>query len=237
MPFAFSREEILLFCRLSTRADDRGVNHTTEYYVSSIDGIRGKKDQNGETSYLTVAGKTIGDLRLDNKKVQHLDVYGGFTPVGTPETAGGMTGFMQKNAKLGAKGQFDFFNADKKMLMEKADAGTLPEAPQDNLGTYTLQSGDTLDSIALQVYGDSSLWYLLADANGITDRNAHAGEKGSQLHVGQSINIPSAGRQHHTTGTHKALNGSDVTGNLSATTPLPPAPPPLFRLFLAIRVS
>ena len=67
--------------------------------------------------------------------------------------------------------------------------GTLPEAPQDNIGAYTLQAGDTLERIALQVYGDSSLWYLLADANGISDKNAAAGSS-SQLHIGQRLNIP-----------------------------------------------
>ncbi|CEG56775.1 LysM peptidoglycan-binding domain-containing protein [Legionella fallonii] len=32
----------------------------------------------------------------------------------------------------------------------------VPDVPQDNLGSYTVQPGDTLESIALQVYGDSS---------------------------------------------------------------------------------
>jgi outer membrane lipoprotein-sorting protein len=107
--------------------------------------------------------------------------------------------------------------------------GTVPEAPQDNLGAYTLQAGDTLERVALQVYGDSSLWYLLADANGITDRNAQAGNNG-QLHIGQRINIPPAATgQHQTNGTHKVLNANQMIGNTSATTanPVPPAPPPL----------
>ena len=93
------------------------------------------------------------------------------------------------------------------------------EAPQDNLGAYTLKAGDTLEIIALQVYGDSSLWYLLADANGISDKNAKAG---GQLHIGQRLNIPSvAAGQHHTNSTHKVLNGTQMLGNTSATNPLP----------------
>ena len=81
--------------------------------------------------------------------------------------------------------------------------------------------------VALQVYGDASLWYLIADANAITSPNARAGEQGSQLHIGQRLNIPPAakGQQHHTNATHKVLNGSDMIGNTSATIPLPPAPP------------
>lgn len=32
---------------------------------------------------------------------------------------------------------------------------------------YTVASGDTLRSIAQGVYGDSNLWYLIANANGL----------------------------------------------------------------------
>ena len=107
--------------------------------------------------------------------------------------------------------------------------GVAPEAPQDNLGSYTIQSGDTLESIALHLYGDSSLWYLLADANGISDRGAQAGS-GEQLHIGQRLTIPPVAiGQHHTNATHKVLNANQMIGNTSATVaaPLPPTPPPL----------
>ena len=204
-----------------------GQNNSTQYIASSIDGIRARQDKDGQTSYLMVAGKTIGDLRLDNNHVQHLDIYGGFTPSGHPDSQlEGLKGFSHKNVQLAAKTLSSFFNGTHAASIA-IEPGTLPEAPQDNLGAYTLQAGDTLDSIALQVYGDSSLWYLLADANGITDRNAHAGEKGSQLHAGQRLNIPpAASGQHYTNATHKVLNSNNLIGNTSATTPLPPTPPP-----------
>ena len=205
---------------VDSKADANGANNTTQYLASSIDGIRARSDKVGQTSYLTVGGKTIGDLRLDSNKVQHLDVYGGFTPNGTPEQSAPL--FQHKHHKSGTERQTDFLKRE-----AETNAGTIPDAPQDNLGAYTLQAGDTLESIALQVYGDSSLWYLIADANGITERGAHAGEKDSQLHLGQRLNIPpAAGYQHHTNATHKVMNGNDVIGNTSATTPLPPAPPP-----------
>ena len=83
----------------------------------------------------------------------------------------------------GIRGAKSFLNRD----AEGATDGALPEAPQDNIGAYTVQAGDTLERIALHIYGDSSLWYLLADANGISDRNAQAGSNG-QLHIGQRLN-------------------------------------------------
>ncbi|WP_193392324.1 LysM peptidoglycan-binding domain-containing protein, partial [Legionella shakespearei] len=110
---------------------------------------------------------------------------------------------------------------------EETAEGLPPEAPQENLGAYTVQAGDTLESIALQVYGDSSLWYLIADANGISNKNAHASGI-DQLRVGQRINLPAvATGQHHTNKTHKVLNANQMIGNISATTPLPPTPPPI----------
>lgn len=48
--------------------------------------------------------------------------------------------------------------------------------------TYVVESGDTLQSIAEQFYGDVSLDYLIADANDITDPTS--------LHVGQELTIP-----------------------------------------------
>ena len=103
--------------------------------------------------------------------------------------------------------------------------GKLAESTQDNLGAYTIQAGDSLEQIALQVYGDSSLWYVLADANGINDKSTKAG-KDSPLHVGQRINIPTVSTgQHHTQNTHKVLNGNSIIGNTSASMPLPHTTP------------
>ena len=89
--------------------------------------------------------------------------------------------------------------------------------PQDQLGTYSVQAGDSLDQIAFQVYGDSSLWYLIADANGLSDRQAT-----SQLHNGQRLIIPSvATGQHFNTATHRVLSSAEMIGDTSATLPTP----------------
>jgi YD repeat-containing protein len=209
--------------QLKEAIDNEGTN-TTYYLNSGVEGIKARKDKDGQTSYLSVAGKTIGDLRIDDYGKQKLTVYGGFTPSGSQQKAEPTSAFMwQRSPKTRTTN--DFLN---RAPGDIAD-GTLPDAPQDNLGAYTLQAGDTLERVALQVYGDSSLWYLLADANGITDRNAQAGNNG-QLHIGQRINIPPvATGQHQTNGTHKVLNANQMIGNTSATTanPVPPAPPPL----------
>lgn len=209
--------------QLQAAIDEQGIN-STQYLNSGVEGIKGRMDKEGQTNYLSVAGKTIGDLRLDKVGKQHLTVYGGFTPSGNQQKAEPTTSFVWQPGP-GMRTTNSFLD---RTPGDGAD-GALPEAPQDNLGAYTLQAGDTLERIALQVYGDSSLWYLLADANGISDKNAQVGSSG-QLHIGQRLNIPPvATGQHHTNGTHKVLNANQMIGTNSATTasPLPPAPPPL----------
>ena len=52
------------------------------------------------------------------------------------------------------------------------------DTPITQSDIYVLtQSGDRLDLIANQFYGDSTLWWLIAKSNGLTDMNVEAGVK------------------------------------------------------------
>jgi hypothetical protein len=77
-----------------------------------------------------------------------------------------------------------------------------------------VRSGDTLATIAKAAYGDSQLWYLIADANGLSgDRD---------LRVGQTINIPTkVGGIHNNAGTFKPYDPSKVIGNTAPNLPVP----------------
>ncbi len=87
---------------------------------------------------------------------------------------------------------------------------------QSNPTTYTATSGETLQSVAGAVWGDSSLWYLIAQANGL--------DAGSTLVTGQVLIIPSrVTNLHNTSSTFKVYDASSMLGNLSPTLPqLPP---------------
>jgi hypothetical protein len=77
-----------------------------------------------------------------------------------------------------------------------------------------VRSGDTLQAIAQAAYGDSSLWYLIAEANGL---------RGNQdLRVGQALNVPTrvSGAQNSAS-TFKPYDPSKLVGG---TTPNLPAP-------------
>ena len=54
--------------------------------------------------------------------------------------------------------------------------------PSAGAGSYTVRSGDTLETIAQAAYGDSQLWYLIADANALRSN--------ADLRVGQTLSIP-----------------------------------------------
>ncbi|GAB3661473.1 LysM peptidoglycan-binding domain-containing protein [Ramlibacter alkalitolerans] len=54
--------------------------------------------------------------------------------------------------------------------------------PAPGPGAYIVRTGDTLQTIAQAAYGDSSLWYRIAEPNGLMSN--------SDLKVGQTLNIP-----------------------------------------------
>ncbi|WP_217349813.1 LysM peptidoglycan-binding domain-containing protein [Polaromonas sp. A23] len=71
---------------------------------------------------------------------------------------------------------------------------------------YIIRSGDTLQSIASQFYGNPSLWYVIADANGLTGAE--------QLKSGLAIKIPNTVQNGQITAeNHVVYNESDITGS------------------------
>jgi YD repeat-containing protein len=83
-------------------------------------------------------------------------------------------------------------------------------------GSYTVRTGDSLQSIAQAVWGDANLWYKLAEANGIS---GNAG-----LIEGQVIQLPAGViRNAHNAGTVSPYNPAEAIGDVSPTTaPKPP---------------
>nr|WP_258537876.1 LysM domain-containing protein [Pandoraea pnomenusa] len=87
-----------------------------------------------------------------------------------------------------------------------------PGAP----GAVAVQAGDTLESIAHSAYGDSKLWYLIAEANGLSGN--------SDLRVGQSLTIPNrVSTVHNDSKTFKPYDPSQVIGDTTPNLPMPAA--------------
>jgi YD repeat-containing protein len=78
--------------------------------------------------------------------------------------------------------------------------------------THTVKTGDTLQSIAQAVWGDASLWWLIADANGIRGDLT--------LTAGRVLTIPAKVMNlHNNSNTFKIFNPNVLFGDLSAPSP------------------
>ena len=82
-------------------------------------------------------------------------------------------------------------------------------------GGYTVRAGETLGSIAANLWGDSALWYKLAQANGLSGEAA--------LAEGQSLRIPAGVMKNtHNAATYRPYDPAETIGDTAPTTPKPP---------------
>ncbi|QNB08849.1 LysM peptidoglycan-binding domain-containing protein [Herbaspirillum frisingense] len=90
--------------------------------------------------------------------------------------------------------------------------------PSASPGMVVVAPNDTLQSIARGAYGDSQLWYVIAEANGLAND--------SDLRVGQTLTVPNrANTIHNDANTFKPYDPSKVVGNTTPNIPAPPPPP------------
>ena len=81
-------------------------------------------------------------------------------------------------------------------------------------GAYTVRGGDTLAGIAAGLWGDSALWYKLAEANGLSASSA--------LTEGQQLRLPAGVRRSSfNASTFTPYNPADAIGDTQPTTPQP----------------
>ncbi len=83
---------------------------------------------------------------------------------------------------------------------------------------YTVAEGDTLGAIAARLWGDRAMWYLIAEANGLTGTE--------RLVAGTHLVIPNKVTNiHNNAGTFKPYDAGEAIGDLTPTLPPPPPPP------------
>ncbi|MCZ4324630.1 LysM peptidoglycan-binding domain-containing protein [Pseudomonas anguilliseptica] len=111
-------------------------------------------------------------------------------------------------------------NAGNASVPEISDTSTPISAlyPARTPGNYVVTQGDTLESIAQALWGDSRMWYLIADANGLAPS--------AVLTPGDNLKIPNVvSSNHNDATTFKPYNPDDVIGDTTPRT-INPAPPP-----------
>ena len=88
--------------------------------------------------------------------------------------------------------------------------------PGSNL-TYTVQAGDTLQGIANVMYGNPSLWFVIADANGLNG--------GEALKAGTVLIIPNTIKSGTiTANNHTVYSQTQITGSTLPNLKTPPPP-------------
>lgn len=86
--------------------------------------------------------------------------------------------------------------------------------PSASPGAYQVQTGDSLQGIAQSAYGDSSLWYRIAEANGLSSS--------TDLRVGQTITIPNrVGTISNNSTTFKPYDAGLMVGDTTPNMPTP----------------
>ncbi|WP_266157646.1 LysM peptidoglycan-binding domain-containing protein [Dyella silvatica] len=86
-------------------------------------------------------------------------------------------------------------------------------------GGYVVQAGDTLKSIAQALYGNASLWYVIAQANALSSDN--------DLAIGQSLTTPAVTTNANDATTFKPYNPGEIAGSTTPNLPtIAPPPPP-----------
>ncbi|MFT3857803.1 MAG: hypothetical protein QM742_10015 [Aquabacterium sp.] len=92
--------------------------------------------------------------------------------------------------------------------------------PGNAPSNYVAGAHDTSLTIAQAVWGDSTLWYLIAEANGAMSAN-------DEFVEGQPLIIPNkVTNLHNNAGTFKPYNPAEALGNVMPTALPPPPPPP-----------
>ncbi|MFZ5636354.1 MAG: putative Ig domain-containing protein [Pseudomonadota bacterium] len=85
-------------------------------------------------------------------------------------------------------------------------------------GTVTVLQGETLQSLAQRIYGNASMWYVLADANGLSDPDA-------PLVAGTQLGTPKVTVNNNDAGTFKPYDPSEAVGPTSPGLPYITPPP------------
>ncbi|HEY4210838.1 MAG TPA: LysM peptidoglycan-binding domain-containing protein [Steroidobacteraceae bacterium] len=84
--------------------------------------------------------------------------------------------------------------------------------------TYVVQQGDTLTLVAMRVYGDAKLWYVIAQANGLTDPSGI-------LQEGTTLTIPNnVVSLSNNSSSYKPFDARLALGNQTPAQPMPPPP-------------
>ncbi|WP_209725729.1 MULTISPECIES: LysM peptidoglycan-binding domain-containing protein [Asticcacaulis] len=188
-----------------SQVTDAGVNRVVTYQTDSFGQVLSRKQtDNGVKgiwrNFFYLEGNVVGDVGSDGVANQ-LDYSQQLTTNRTNANNSTTSPYVGPSG-----GNFQVYQALNATTVSQSGSG------------YTVMAGDTLQSVAQNVWGDASLWFMLAEANGLS--------AGSQLVAGQSLIIPGKiANMHNASGVFKPYNATEALGNTTPTRPPEPQPP------------
>ncbi|MCO7227598.1 LysM domain-containing protein, partial [Pleionea sp. CnH1-48] len=102
-------------------------------------------------------------------------------------------------------------------LGDSASYQMLTSSSQLNESQVAVNQGDSLRSLSLRFYGTESLWYVIADANGLQGND--------ELAAGQTLTIPAVSNGFNDAADFKVYNPSEMIGDITPNLPYVPNPP------------
>jgi YD repeat-containing protein len=169
---------------------------------------RSAASTNPEDQHYFLSGMQVGELTSNGNNDPETIDYGQTlvtrnwtnNPTAAPfrwNTSGGVT-----YGRFGPTAGYDAINP-------------MGDGAQATDGQYVARGGESLQDIARNAWGDGSLWYLIAQANGMSGAET--------LVAGQSLILPDRVHNvHNNANTFKVYDPNRAIGDLSPTTPKPP---------------
>lgn len=196
-----------------TAASDIADNRNYAY-VNSANGLVLRREETGSAGHFFdywyyASDRMIGDVSTN-----------------AAENAAGRTSYAEELAQSTPGGKVDPTSfkhtapATSQVATADFDQNYQPinsTYPAATGSTYTVRNGDTLKSIARQVWGDADMWYLIAQANNLGGNET--------LVAGQVLQIPNKVTNiHNNANTFRPYNPGEVIGHIDPSLPQPPAP-------------
>lgn len=170
-----------------------------DWNATTLEAVGGAAERKRNYYYLN--GHRIGDVNNEEKAASTTDYAEALAQAKNVSND-------DRNKRLGPTAYANF--DENYQPINAAYPGT---APTD----YTVTSGDTLRTIAARIWGDGAMWYLIAEANGLTGAE--------KLSEGMRLVIPNkVTNLHNNASTFKVYDAGEAIGDVSPT--LPPPPPP-----------
>lgn len=191
------------------------TSYTTALYYNSSGYLVYSNIGDGAWHQLSYVENVNGEImdRTDSAGPKLEYFYLGAQTVGSIDSAAGATGDYATSINQ----QYSTTHLSTGTNFDQNYSPITISSPGDASQTYTVVDGDTLQSIAQQIWGDSNLWYLIADANGLSPEQT--------LVAGTTLVIPNdVVNIGHSSTTAKPYNLTQATGYILPTAAPPPPP-------------